>query len=64
MHTMKQLKRLLLALFLTIQMGGLEAQQSSTIPHLLETKQGVQLIVNGKPYIMLAGELPQLINRE
>ena len=57
MHTMKQLKRLLLALFLTIQMGGLGAQQNSTIPHLLETKQGVQLIVDGKPYIMLAGEL-------
>lgn len=47
----------MLAVCLCFYIVGIMAQQNSSIPHLRETKQGIQLIVDDQPYIMLAGEL-------
>lgn len=52
---MKILKQMMIAVCCSIAITA--SADSYEIPHLEKTKTSVQLVVDGKPYIMLAGEL-------
>jgi len=52
---MKTLRRLMTAVCCSITLTA--SAQTEAIPHLEKSKNSVQLMVDGKPFIMLAGEL-------
>lgn len=50
-------KSLILIIVTLLTIFSLESYGDSSMPHLKMTSKGLQMIVDGKPYIMLAGEL-------
>jgi hypothetical protein len=54
---MKNKISLLCLLFYALNFSNVIAQSDNSIPHLQRTNKNVQFILNGRPFLMLAGEV-------